>query len=239
MDRNKPHLSDLIPGLTAGNGAAGNGHDAPGPAGIPLRPGQTVCGDVDLRIDAAGTWHYHGSPIGRKELVKLFASVLQRDKAGAHWLITPAEVCRIAVEDAPFLAVDAEIDGTGEDQIVTVTTNLDQKVAVDAKHPLTMRARPDPARAQNLADAPGTRAGDAREADTCPYVRADGDARGGLDARIARSVYYVLAENAVAHPEGTPHIYGIWSSGRFFPLTVPDRRTGGTEHAHDEDSGGT
>ena len=24
-----------------------------------------VCGEIDIRIDRAGTWHYHGSPIGR------------------------------------------------------------------------------------------------------------------------------------------------------------------------------
>ena len=44
------------------------------------------CGDIDIRIAADGTWFHEGGPIGRKNLVKLFASVLERDEAGEYWL---------------------------------------------------------------------------------------------------------------------------------------------------------
>jgi hypothetical protein len=39
--------------------------------------------------------------------------------------------------------------------------------------------------------------------------------RGGLEALIARSVYYELAEIALANGSTPP---GIWSDGIFFPL---------------------
>src|SRR5690349_20618554 len=72
---------------------------------------ENICGDFGLSIRRDGTWYYHGSPIGRKPLVKLFASVLRRDDVGDYWLITPAEKGRIDVEDVPFLAVEASISG--------------------------------------------------------------------------------------------------------------------------------
>ncbi|MDT8264849.1 DUF1285 domain-containing protein, partial [Roseomonas sp. DSM 102946] len=56
-----------------------------------------------MRIARDGTWHYRGSPIGRKELVCLFASVLKRLPDGGYVLETPAERGRIAVDDAPFV----------------------------------------------------------------------------------------------------------------------------------------
>ena len=43
-----------------------------------------------------------------------------------------------------------------------------------------------------------------------PYIRV----RGGLDALVARPVYYELAEIALAG--GDPP--GLWSGGAFFPM---------------------
>jgi hypothetical protein len=45
---------------------------------------------------------------------KLFASVLNRDDSGDFWLITPAEMCRIQVDDAPFTAVEMTVAGSAE-----------------------------------------------------------------------------------------------------------------------------
>jgi hypothetical protein len=64
------------------------------------------CGDFDIRIARDGSWHYKNSPIGRKELVCLFASVLKREADGGYLLETPVERGRIQVEDAPFIAVE-------------------------------------------------------------------------------------------------------------------------------------
>ena len=52
-----------------------------------------------MRIARDGTWHYRGSPINRKPLVKLFSSVLRRETDGSYWLVTPVERGRISVED--------------------------------------------------------------------------------------------------------------------------------------------
>ncbi len=169
-----------------------------GPAGIDRRPGQAVCGDIDMRIDLEGTWHYLGSPIGRKELVKLFSTVLRRDDAGDYWLITPSEMCRIRVDDAPFLAVAARADGVGVDQTVTLTTNIDQTVALGGDHPLRLAVNPE--------------TGEPR-----PYVALDH----GLEARLTRSVFYQLVELAVAEKVRGEHIYGVWSGGQLFPLAPP------------------
>jgi len=160
----------------------------------------------EIHIARDGTWYYHGSPIGRPALVKLFATVLRRDEAGDYWLVTPAERGRITVEDAPFVAVAVEITGEGRDQALTFRTNLDHQVTADAEHPL--RVVTDP-----VTGAPS------------PYILV----RNNLEARINRPVFYELVNRAglrdsAEQPEqgaGASEI-GIWSKGTFFPLgTVP------------------
>src|SRR6266508_3235714 len=72
------------------------------------------CGDIDMRIAADGTWFYMNSPIGRKPLVKLFASVVRHDEDGRYYLVTPAEKCGIRVDDAgprDLLAFDDVVAG--------------------------------------------------------------------------------------------------------------------------------
>jgi hypothetical protein len=66
------------------------------------------CGDIDIRIARDGTWYHEGSPVGRKELVRLFSTILRKDPDG-FVLVTPAEKMRIVVEDAPFMAVLLDI----------------------------------------------------------------------------------------------------------------------------------
>jgi hypothetical protein len=92
--RNKASNGAAAPEWTRGAGAV-----------TPMRARQD-CGDIDMRIARDGTWYYKGSPIGRKELVCLFASVLKREADGSYVLETPVERARITVEDAPFIAVE-------------------------------------------------------------------------------------------------------------------------------------
>lgn len=69
-------------------------------------------GDSRMRIGADGTWFHDGTPITRPAMVRAFSGLLTCDSSGAHWLITPFEKLAIAVEDAPFIAVDvARTDG--------------------------------------------------------------------------------------------------------------------------------
>lgn len=162
-------------------------------AGASLGP--MLCGDIDMRIDRNGTWYYHGSPIGRQELVKLFASVLKRDESGDFWLITPVEKARIQVEDAPFLAVELFIEGIGQDQKLTIRTNIDDIVTIDDDHPLEVEFDP-------------------KTAEPAPYITI----RDGIRARLSRPVYYELVELGEEAPHDGDVYYGIWSCNSFFPL---------------------
>ncbi len=44
-----------------------------------------------MEIKADGTWFYMGTPIGRKQLVRLFSTVLRKDDDGQTYLVTPVE----------------------------------------------------------------------------------------------------------------------------------------------------
>ena len=114
--------------------------------GLPLPPaiprGRTNCGDIDIRIAGDGTWFHEGCPFGWIELVKLFASVLTRDRVGAYWLVTPAEMARIRVDDAPFVAVEMTVGGRGRDQLLTFRTNIDETIVCDDRHPIRVETNP-------------------------------------------------------------------------------------------------
>jgi hypothetical protein len=152
-----------------------------------------ICGDFNMRIDRNGTWFYQGSPIGRPALVKLFSTVLRRDADGLFWLTTPVENGRIEVEDAPFIAVEALVEGESRSRTIKFRTNVDDIVPLDAEHPLRVAFDPT---------------GEPR-----PYINV----RGGLEARLNRAVYYQLVDmGEPADDDGT--IFGVWSSGQFFAL---------------------
>lgn len=148
------------------------------------------CGDSEMRIARDGTWFHQGSPIGRPAMVRLFSTVLRREPDGSHVLVTPVEKLSIAVEDAPFLAVEVKSEGEGKSRQLAFRLNTDQVVVAGPEHLLTI-----------AEDADGPR----------PYL----DVRGGLRARLARPVYYELA--ALALDESNAPL-GLWSDGAFFAL---------------------
>ena len=153
------------------------------------------CGDFGIRIARDGSWHYQNSPIGRKELVCLFASVLRREPDGSFVLETPVERGTITVEDAPFIAVELFWKNDGGRQVLSFRTNLDEMVTADAEHPIRVQLCP--------------KTGEPR-----PYVMV----RPGLEARINRAVFYELV--ALAEPEemSGQEVLGVWSEGVFFPI---------------------
>ncbi len=161
---------------------------------IPKAPRQRVdCGDMPFIIRRDGTWLYQGTPIGRKELVCLFASVLKREADGAYVLETPAERGRIVVEDAPFLAIELQWSGDDHAQTLSFRTNCDDIVEAGPDHPIRMvQSAPDIAPAL--------------------YVLV----RPGLEARISRAVYYELV--ALGVEDEVDRVFGVWSNGAFFPL---------------------
>jgi hypothetical protein len=170
-----------------------------------------------MRIARDGTWFYRGSPINRKPLVKLFSSVLRREDDGAYWLVTPVERGRVVVEDAPFTAVEVMADGTGRNQTLRLRTNLDEEVVVDDGHPIWVTS--DPASGEPAPYLRVRPAVPAAMAPSRPFARpAEGRPPFGLDALILRSVYYHLVELGTDDViEGRP-VFGVWSSGAFFPL---------------------
>ena len=164
--------------------------ESPGPAG-----GPQLCGDIDIRIARDGTWHYLGSPIGRKPLVKLFASVLKRDDSGDFRLITPAEMCRIKVDDAPFTAVEMTVQQKSHGQDLIFRSNIDEIVTAGPDHPIRVEI-------------------DSETGEPSPYVMI----RDGLEALIVRSVFYDLVEIGEERDLDGETVLGVSSNGRFFPI---------------------
>ncbi len=148
------------------------------------------CGDSEMRIASDGTWYHQGSPIGRKAMVRLFSTILRREPDGSYVLVTPVEKLSIAVDDAPFVAVEMKSEGDGATRRMAFRLNTDDIVLADAEHPL---------RVIEHSDGPH------------PYVRV----RAGLDALIARPVYYELVNLALDEGSTPP---GVWSEGAFFAL---------------------
>ena len=157
--------------------------------------GQTLCGDLDIKIDREGLWFYHGTPIGRKELVKLFASVLHKDEEGRHWLITPAEKGEIVVEDVAFLAIEMTVKGQGKSQELEFRTNVDDIVIAGEVNPLRIEE-------------------DLQTGEPSPYIVV----RELLEARLNRPVFYQLVDLGVEEEINGEKIYGVWSKGQFFQI---------------------
>ncbi len=153
------------------------------------------CGEIGMRIAADGTWFYQGSPIGRKPLVKLFASVLRKDADGRHYLVTPVEKVGIDVDDAPFMAVEMDVTGSGSTQVLRFRSNVDDWVDCGPAHP--MRFGTDP-----------------RSGGRKPYVNM----RAGLEALLTRALYYDLVALASNHAVAGTNQFGIWSGGQFFAM---------------------
>src|ERR1700754_3126769 len=99
------------------------------------------CGDSAMQILVDGTWLHEGSPIGRTALVRLFSTVLRREADGGHVLVTPVEKLTIAVDDAPFLAVEMESEGEGPARRLAFRTNVGDVVVVGPGHPLVVEDR--------------------------------------------------------------------------------------------------
>jgi hypothetical protein len=162
------------------------------------------CGDLDMRIASDGTWFYLGTPIGRPALVKLFASVLKRE-GDAHFLVTPVEKVGIRVDDAPFLAVEMEIEDGGRGQNLVFRTNVDDVVRCDSEHKL--RFEPEE----------GT-------GGIKPYLNV----RRNLWAKVTRALFFdLVALGEVRELEGE-RMFGVRSAGEFFPI-APEATIAGME----------
>jgi hypothetical protein len=149
-----------------------------------------LCGHSGMRIAADGTWYHDGAPISRPAMARLFATVLRRDPDGGHVLVTPHEKLTIDVDATAFRAVAMAHEGQGEHRRIAFELDSGDAVILGAAHPLRV-----------IDDAHG------------PSPRFA--VRHGLEALVARPLYYDLADIALAEGHDPP---GIWSDGCFFPL---------------------
>lgn len=147
------------------------------------------CGDIDMRIAADGTWFYMKTPIGRPALVKLFAGVLKRE-GDKYFLVTPVEKVGIAVDDAPFVAVEMQVEG----DVLKFRTNVDEWVACDGEHSL----RFEPENTGGLK----------------PYLHVRRD----LWARLTRPLFYDLVERGEERTLNGRDVFGVASAGEFFVM---------------------
>lgn len=164
-----------------------------GPDGLPLST--DARGAFPIRIARDGMWFFRDSPINRKELAKLFSTVLRREEDGRYWLVTPAERGVIEVDDAPFTAVELAVEGKGSKTILRFRNNFDDWVTAGADHPITVNLDPG-------------------NGEPSPYIRI----RDNLDALIVRSVFYELVEIAEPVKCSGREVLGVWSDGVLFEL---------------------
>jgi hypothetical protein len=150
------------------------------------------CGDSAMRIARDGTWFHEGSPIGREAMVRLFSTILRREPDGRFVLVTPVEKLDIEVEDAPFVAVELKTEGDGAGRTLAFRLNTGDLVVAGPDHPLRFESG---------------------DGGPHPYL----EVRRGLDALVARPVYYELANLALAEGAEPP---GLWSGGMFFPMNA-------------------
>lgn len=156
------------------------------------------CGDLDMRIAGDGTWLYLKTPIGRPELVRLFASVLRRE-GGKYFLVTPVEKCGIAVDDAPFLAVELKVEAGANGRVLRFRTNVDDWVDCGPEHPLRFE----------------------RESATGalkPYLHVRAD----LWAKVKRALFFDLVELGEERDVEGRAMFGVTSMGAFFAMAPAD-----------------
>jgi hypothetical protein len=148
------------------------------------------CGHSGIRISRDGTWYHNGCPISRPAMVRLFSTILRREKDGSHVLVTPVEKLGIDVDSTAFRAIDMSSEGSGRDRRVALALDSGDAVLLGRDHPLTICEG---------GDGPSPRVA----------------VRHGLEAELSRPVYYELAQIALDEGGNPP---GIWSEGCFFPM---------------------
>ncbi len=143
-------------------------------------------GASEMRIAADGKWYHQGGEITRPAMIRAFSSLLRREDDGSYSLVTPQQKLSIEVEDAPFVAVELQSEGEGESRSLAFRLNSDDLVVAGPGHAIEAR-------------------------NGLIYLHV----RNGLWARLARPVYYELAEIALADNADAPC---VWSNGERFVI---------------------
>ncbi len=183
-----------VHGTTGLEGVVAAARQAPGRGLPPVHLWNPAhCGEIDIVIKKSGLWFHEGTPIGREALVRLFSTVLRKDPEG-FVLVTPVEKLAITVEDAPFVAI--RVDRRG-DAIIFLTNVGD---VVEAGPDNAIRVEMDP-----------------QTEEPRPYLHV----RRGLEALIARPVFYELVEMAAERDTPQGPTMGVTSNGAWFAVGPP------------------
>ncbi len=123
-------------------------------------------GVIDIKIMQDGSWLHEKREIKRKEIVRLFSTILIKEEED-YYLITPAQKLKIMVEDVPFIAINMEVRGELPDTDLLFETNVEDYVLIGKDNPIWM-------------------------VEDKPYIHV----RNGLNALLTRNVFYRLADHA-------------------------------------------
>jgi len=152
-------------------------------------------------IDEYGEWYYMGSKITRKPMVKLFSSILTKDRDNTFHLRTPVEDVLVEVVDVPYLVTSLDIVNNNNLTYISLTTNVGVQFIVGKNNPIWVEEK------------------DSSE-ELIPYSLV----KRGLIAKVTRPVYYELAgfldTKNIKNIEHT----GIYSGKDFFILDKPTLR---------------
>jgi len=154
-----------------------------------------LSGDMDLRVARDGQWIYQGEPLAREAIVRLFSTILRREQDGEFYLVTPVEKWRIEIEDTPLLAHSLTVTGEGQDQILSLTTNVGETLEVGPDHSLEVGSYPD-------SDEPR------------PVLHL----RHGVTARLVTAAFYDLADYVVEREGADGVELGVYSHGIFYKI---------------------
>jgi hypothetical protein len=132
-------------------------------------------------------------------LVKLFASVLKRE-GDKYFLVTPVEKCGIMVDDAPFLAVELNVERSAAGQLLNFRTNVDDFVQCGPAHPLRFE--------------PESGTGGLK-----PYLHVRRD----LWAKVRRPLLFDLVELGEEREVRGRAMFGVISMGEFFAMATAEQ----------------
>ncbi|MGP9497221.1 MULTISPECIES: DUF1285 domain-containing protein [unclassified Halomonas] len=153
-----------------------------------------LSGDINIVIQADGTWLHEGQPFARPDVARLLSSLLRHDPEG-YCLVTPVERWCLQVDDLPFVAVEADF----HEDAWWFTTQFEDVVRLDATHPLAFS--------------------ETQGGEMLPEIAV----RYGLSARLHRHVFYQLVDAASMKTLANGQCeVGVWSAGEWFPLGCVD-----------------
>jgi hypothetical protein len=120
--------------------------------------------------------------------------VLKRE-GDKYFLVTPVEKVGIVVDDAPFTAVELQVQDGAGGRILKFRTNTDEWVEAGPGHALRFEL-------------------DADNGGLAPYLHVRSD----LWAKVTRALFYDLVELGEEREIGGVSMFGIASGGEFYAM---------------------